>query len=100
MGAKADIWKDHFVAWRSSGLTQAAYCRQHGLSIASFGYWRRTLEARSATTSAAVLPIVIGEVSSEVDAIEVYLPNGLQARVPTGMAPSSWMPLIRALRTC
>lgn len=86
MGAKAGIWKDHFIAWRSSCLTQAAYRRQHVLSIASSGYWRRALETRLATTSAAALPIMIGEVSSEVDAVEVYLPNGLQARVPTGMA--------------
>ena len=100
MGAKVDFWTGHLAEWRSSGLTQAAYCRQHSLSIPSLGYWRRTLEARYATTSAAVLPIVIGEVSREVDAVEVYLPNGLRARVPTGMAPSRWVPLIRALRTC
>ena len=98
MGAKVDFWKGHLAEWRSSGLTQAAYCRQHSLNIPSLGYWRRSLETRSATTSSSVLPIVIGEVSSEV--VEVYLPNGLHARVPTGMAPSRWVPLIRALRTC
>ena len=100
MGAKADFWKGQLAAWRSSGLTQAAYCRQHGLSIPSFGYWRRTLEKGSVTTSAAVLPIVIGEASGEDDSIDVCLPNGLRAQVPTSMAPSRWVPLLRALRTC
>lgn len=100
MGAKADFWRGHLAEWRSSGLTQAAYCRQHSLSVPSFGYWRRTLETRSATTSAALLPIVIGEASGEDDTIEVYLPNGLRAQVPTSMMPSRWVALIRALRTC
>ena len=99
MGAKVDFWKGHLAEWRSSGLTQAAYCRQHSLSIPSLRYWRRTLETRSATTSSALLPIVIGEVSGDGDSIEVCLPNGLRARVPTGMAPSRWVPLIRALST-
>ena len=98
MGAKADVWKGHLAAWRSSGLTQVAYCKQHGLSLAGFGYWRRTLG--NAAVSSALVPIVIGEAGARDEAIEVRLPNGLQARLPTGMAPSQWAPVIRALRTC
>ena len=26
------FWEDPIKAWQASGLTQAAYCRQHGLS--------------------------------------------------------------------
>ena len=98
MGAKTDIWKGHFVAWRGSGLTQAAYCRQQGLSLASFGYWRRVLD--KAASSLALVPIVIGEVSAPDAFIEVQLPNGLRARLPTSMVPSRWMPIIQALRAC
>lgn len=98
MGTKADFWKGHLDTWRSSGLTQTAYCRQQGLSIASFGYWRRVLG--KAAASSALVPIVIAEVSAADTAIEVQLPNGLRARLPTGMAPSHWVPVIRALRTC
>ncbi|MGH8296603.1 MAG: IS66 family insertion sequence element accessory protein TnpA, partial [Steroidobacteraceae bacterium] len=36
MGAKVDFWKGHVAEWRCSGLTQAAYCRQHELSLARF----------------------------------------------------------------
>lgn len=100
MGAKADFWKGHVAGWRSSGLTQAAYCRQHGLSLASLGYWRRTLGKAAAAPASALVPIVVGEAVTPDEAIEVQLPNGLRARLPTGMAPSHWAPVIRALRTC
>ena len=98
MGAKADVWNGHLVAWRSSGLTQVAYCRHHELSLARFGYWRRTLG--KAAVSSALVPIMVGEADTPDAAIEVQLPNGLRARLPTGMAPSRWVPVIRALRTC
>ncbi len=98
MGAKVDFWKGHLGGWRRSGLTQAAYCRQQGLSLASFGYWRRALGKVAAPS--ALVPIVVGEVSSPATVIEVQLPNGLRVRLPTGMAPSHWMPMIQALCTC
>ena len=29
-------WKNHIEAWQVSGLSQAAYCRQHGLNANTF----------------------------------------------------------------
>jgi hypothetical protein len=100
MGTKPDSWKGHLAAWRSSGLTQAAYCGQRGLSLPCFGYWRRKLHNAAASSVCALVPIVMGEISEPDEAIEVHLPNGLQARLPIGMEPSRWMLFIRALRTC
>ena len=31
MGVKLLFWKSHLTGWRDSGLSQAAYCRQHDL---------------------------------------------------------------------
>ena len=69
MGAKVDFWKGHVDGWRNSGLTQAAYCRQQGLSLPSFGYWRRTLGKAIASPVSALVPIVIGEASARDAAI-------------------------------
>ena len=33
-------WYAHIEAWQQSGKTQGAYCKEHHLSIGSFGYWR------------------------------------------------------------
>lgn len=34
-------WKQHIESWRSSGLTQAEYCRQHELKDYRFTYWKK-----------------------------------------------------------
>lgn len=100
MGSKSDFWKGQLAEWRSSGLTQVAYCRDQSLSLACFGYWRRRL--RKVASSSALVPIVIEQsCGSDADStIEVQLPNGLRARLPVGMAASQWTPVVRALRTC
>jgi len=36
-----DLWRSHVEAWRGSGLSISAYCRQHGISRDAFIYRRR-----------------------------------------------------------
>ena len=35
------FWGRHVAAWRRSSLTQAAYSREHELSLKSLSYWIR-----------------------------------------------------------
>lgn len=37
------FWRGHWEHWRTSGQSQAAYCRTHGLSKHRFRYWKRRL---------------------------------------------------------
>lgn len=99
MGSKSEFWTTHVVGWRGSGLSQAAYCRQHGLELKRFCYWRRTLGPKLTSTS-AVLPIVVAERPESDERIEVRLPNGLQVRVSMSANPTRLAPLIRLLRSC
>lgn len=39
------IWQAHINAWEKSGLTQKIYCNEHGLKLATFGVWRKRLQA-------------------------------------------------------
>jgi hypothetical protein len=48
---RADFWRGHFAAWQRSGLSQRAYCEQHGLSYSAFGYWRGRAGDTSETSS-------------------------------------------------
>ena len=41
---KEQFWQEHIAGWRSSGLSQQAYCRNNHLAMATFGYWRRKLK--------------------------------------------------------
>lgn len=44
--SRRPFWQEHLQAWSESGLTQADYCRQHQLSAAAFGWWKRRLEGK------------------------------------------------------
>ena len=37
-------WTDKIAGWRTSGLSIAAWCRDHDESYSRFLYWRRQLE--------------------------------------------------------
>jgi len=41
---------EHVRRWRSSGLTQAEYCRRNDLKWSTFHYWRKRLATSAAVT--------------------------------------------------
>jgi len=44
--SRRPFWQQHLRVWSQSGLTQADYCRQHQLSRAAFGWWKRQLQGK------------------------------------------------------
>lgn len=101
MGIKSEFWTPHIAGWRDSGLSQTAYCRQHGLDLKRFAYWRRTLApTRAAASMPALVPIVVSDAPVPDDRVEVCLPNGLQVRLSAGVDPARLVPMIRALWSC
>ena len=51
------FWKQHLLDWRSSGQSQVEYCRQHGLSSKTFGYWKRKHKAAGAAVCLVEIPV-------------------------------------------
>ena len=41
---KREFWKRQIAGWKSSKLSQTAYCQQHGLKLSTFHYWRKRLK--------------------------------------------------------
>jgi hypothetical protein len=57
---KATLWWQHIESWRSSGLTQQAYCQANQLSYPSFGYWLKRFRARTNSMSdVSLVPVCI-----------------------------------------
>ena len=96
MANKQTYWQTHLDAWRQSGLSQVGYCKQHGLSLSSFGYW---LHRRTSTTPSAALPIVVAKPSLETH-VEVWLPNGWSVRLAANADSHHVLPLLRELAAC
>ena len=79
-------------AWRESGLSQRAFCKREGISLATFSYWRQkelrglaTAPAESAFTEVVVEPPRPAYAEDRV--IEVTFPDGTRVRIPVPAPP-------------
>jgi len=65
LAAKAKYWGEHVVSWSGSGLSQAEYCRQHGLKAHNLCYWVKKL--------GVARPVELGsrEATSAIELVEL-----------------------------
>jgi hypothetical protein len=91
------LWQQHLDRFQTLGVSVRQYCREHGISEASFYSWRRELELRhqerelQATPSTRLpefVPVVTAaETESPVgggDFLELEWPSGVKLKVPPG----------------
>ena len=45
--ARKLYWEEHLSRWESSGLRQSEYCRQNGLGLHRFIYWKKKQARRT-----------------------------------------------------
>jgi hypothetical protein len=80
--SRRSYWQSHIEGWQHSGLSQHEYCRQHYLSLSSFGYWRSRLKVRE-QSGPRFHPVVIAgkhpppvpEPPAEDSGLRVVLPH-------------------------
>jgi transposase-like protein len=73
-------WRRHFEAWKESGLNQSAYCREHGVGLHRFRYWRSKLEGRERRTGMVKVPVPL---SSPAGCLEIVT-GRYTIRIPEG----------------
>jgi hypothetical protein len=83
--------------WRASGVSMAAYCRQHGLSYSAFVWWRRRLE-KAITTASPLTLIPVAAPASSGGAIVVRLPSGIGIEVGRGFDAALLSAVVHALQ--
>jgi hypothetical protein len=92
------FWSRHVAAVEGSGLSRAAYCRQHGLDYATFRLWTRRL-AKDLSESANAQALVPLRVStrSEVGGGELRLQvgAGVSLGIPQAVDPRWLATLLR-----
>ena len=54
------FWEHHLSQWQAGGLSQAEYCRRHGLSVKTFGYHKRTKGTDSLCLVEVLLAVPVG----------------------------------------
>jgi hypothetical protein len=96
--SKARSWEKHITAWRSSGLSQAEYCRNNGLVKSQFWYWRKRFD-QSDTHQVTFVPVSVPSIrpSQQSGAIRVITPNGYRIELENGFDPNGMRALIDAV---
>ena len=78
---KAAYWAGHIETWRCSGLSQGAYCRRHGLSQSSWGYWQKRLARLADEEAAPCFAIVPVPLSASPQAAMATAPEPMLVHV-------------------
>lgn len=76
--------------WEASGKNREDFCRERGINLARFAYWRTQYLAREKTASddfVAVTPGIAWE-------MEIQYPNGVKLKVPKNIPISELKTLI------
>jgi len=76
---KLEHWRGVIGEWRSSGSSQAAFCRDRGLPTWKFAYWLKRVSDEEAPAGA-----VFAEVSAPGSGLRLVLPGGASLEVEPG----------------
>jgi len=84
-------WREHVTLWRKSGLSQAEYCRQHGLKPPDFSWWKNELarrDSRAAAAQPAFVPVHMALPQTASYAFELELRGGRVLRFDARADPA------------
>ena len=88
------LWRDVIDAWKRSGQTVNAFCRDRKLTRSNFDRWRRILASQPAKSRPS--PFVPVRVVADPTA-EVVLPSGIVVRLPLTTPPDAVIRLVAAV---
>ena len=77
---KQGFWKEYSEAWKSSELTQVAYCAQQGISYQSFVYQHNRMANKSQQSTMNFVeakPESVA-VNTQIAGLQLMLPNGIR----------------------
>ena len=88
-------------AWRASGLSLPAWCRQEGVRYERVRRWRTQLASgRRRPQTAALLPVDVTESErTEMPGFELELSRGWRLHVPSAFDEASLARLLRVVET-
>ena len=87
----------HVAAWRASGLSQAAYCRQSGLACHRLRDWVRTSRrGGNGGAPAGFIEVNLAATPSS-SAVSFLMPNGVRVEVVPGTDPRWLAQVVQAL---
>jgi len=72
------FWKTHICAWKSSGVSEEAYCEREGLSLDCFKYQYGRSQGRQKKSGFHFVEAKVTTRATEsVSGLKIQLPNGV-----------------------
>jgi hypothetical protein len=104
---KDAIMKAHISQWKTSSLTQVAYCHEHSIKPHIFSYYKGKLsQAVSSQHSSSLVPVKLipnasplSDLASHADTIKLSHTNGFSLDVKSCSELSSLKPLLDLVRS-
>jgi len=76
--------------WEASGKNREDFCREHGINLGRFAYWRSQYLSKEKATGDDFVSVTPG-VASEM---EIQYPNGVKLKVPKDIPVSELKTLV------
>ena len=99
--SKSEYWRSHLDRQKASSLSQAAYCKQEGLKLPNFQYWKRRLATKT-STQLRLVPITLSaspeKPKPEAESTARIHHKDLVLEVPAAISKSHLVQLISAER--
>ena len=73
-------WRQHYEAWRTSGLLKTAYCREHQLNYAGFMYWQKRFKENN-DVSLIPVRLRVPSISNDKILCTLTLANGCLLKI-------------------
>ena len=92
-------WLERIESWKHSGLTQKAFCRQHGLELASFRRWRAiAMREGKREDSSAVTFLPVNVVEPSAVSLTVVINDTLRIEIQSDFDPHTLKQVVQALQ--
>ena len=92
-------WLERVQSWQHSGLTQKAFCQQHGLGLASFHRWRAiAMREGKPADSSVVTFLPVNVVEPGTANLSVVINDSLRIEIPVGFDLATLRQVVQALQ--
>lgn len=93
---RAEI-EELLAAYETAGLTQREFCRERGVSLATFGSWRRKYRGDSNGRAGGFCEVRLREAGA-AESVAIRLADGTEVFLAAGLAPVRLAEYVAALR--
>ena len=94
-----DKWRNLIEEHEKSGLSQVAFCKQEGIPVSHFCYYRSRIKVKNTPSHAVFSPIHLHKQSVPCD-IQILLPNGLKCIMPSATDAACIKQIVGVLLSC